>query len=107
MDILLSYLFSADNKEAYKEVYAIGLSGMFDSPLYAVGDTVTQILRQQYGETGVTCLMALPPQYFFAAYNQALRKGEGNDVPVPLGESTARTLELLGISVATLQTCIE
>jgi hypothetical protein len=78
LEIMTTYLSQETGADAFDTVYNIGASGLFDSPLYAIGDEMTSQLREHYGAEATVCIMRLPPNYFFVAYQSAVA-GAGID----------------------------
>ncbi|WP_375201596.1 DUF5700 domain-containing putative Zn-dependent protease [Hyphococcus sp.] len=74
LNIAFFYLSNSGDEEASHKVKAIGLSGFFDSPFYAIGAGMTRIIDGAYGRDALLCLMAAPPEQFFLAYDRAAQE---------------------------------
>lgn len=106
LEVLSAYLAENDDPEAFSKAYTIGASGLFDSPLYAVGEEMTQLLRQHYGDQAVVCLMSLPPSYYFRAYDQLTSSRMDQGEIIRLGQEVITALNTSELIERKLRDCI-
>lgn len=68
-DALLNQLTTNPSEKKYQQVYNIGLSGAFDSPLYSVGAHIVQTVEKTKGRQFLTCLLKNNPLALFGEYD--------------------------------------
>ncbi len=74
LNMAFFYLSKSGDPEASQKTEAIGLSGFFDSPFYAIGAGMTRVIDSAYGRDALLCLMAATPEQFFLAYDRAAQE---------------------------------
>jgi Putative zinc dependent peptidase (DUF5700) len=77
-------------------LYNIGLSGMYQSPLYYVGYHMIKLIEKYSGREELIALLKKPPNKLILAYNELCikHKNVDNDF-ITLSKSTIEVLELL------------
>ncbi|MEO1100909.1 MAG: DUF5700 domain-containing putative Zn-dependent protease [Pseudomonadota bacterium] len=106
LDMMVAYLEAGDSEDAYKKVYTIGASGLFDAPLYAIGDMMVSAVRARFGAEAVVCLMALPANHFVLAYERAVQAGDGDEDHLAMPGNVLAIAEALGIDEVRLTACL-
>jgi hypothetical protein len=69
-----------DNGFTFNEVYSIGFSGGWDSPLYFVGYYIGKAIENYKGRKYLVETLKKPPSEFFRAYIELYREKEGDDL---------------------------
>ncbi len=106
LETLLVHLSTNDDDATYQKAYSIGVSGMFDSPLYSVGEEVTRVLVSRYSHEVITCLMKLPPQSFFVPYERSASADQSDIKTIALPKGVSDTLHNLSFSESSLRSCM-
>lgn len=107
LDMMVVYLQASGRGDAYRRVYAIGASGLFDSPLYAIGDMMVSTIRTRFGAEAAVCLMRLPANHFVLAYGRAVEAGGVEDDAMPVPGKVLAEAEALGVDEAGMAACLD
>ncbi len=89
-----SLMFRAahDGEADYKDLYSLGFSGTWGSPLYFVGYRMSQVIARYEGRTKLSSYLAQPPGSFFADYMAACDAHPEDAQCVKFDAPTTRTL---------------
>ena len=106
LELMVAYLKQPTDPNAFDKVYAIGASGVFDSPLYAIGETMTSELRTRHGDQATVCVMSMPQNYFFVAYDRAVMSVSDSALAYPLPAAVRDAVYSMAIDEAELSACL-
>jgi len=106
MELMVAYLKQSTDQNAFDKVYSIGASGVFDSPLYAIGETMTSQLRVRHGDQASVCIMSMPRNYFFVAYDRAVKPALDSALDYPLPAAVRDAVCSMAIDEAKLSACL-
>jgi len=106
LEILAAHLQANDTPESYAKAYSIGASGLFDSPFYAIGDHMTETLVEHYGDKATVCVIQLPANHFFAAYDKAIQKIGNDHDAIPPADAIMEAVQTNDIDRRALKVCL-
>jgi hypothetical protein len=81
-----------DGEADYKELYSLGFSGTWGSPLYFVGYRMSQVIARYGGRNKLASYLAQPSGSFFADYMAACDAHPEDSQCVKFDAPTTRTL---------------
>lgn len=77
---LLLYRAYNDPSVEYSQLYSIGFSGTWDSPLYFVGYHMGKVIEKYKGKNAVKALIGAPPSQFFNEYVEIYNRQNGPEI---------------------------
>ena len=88
----LMFRAAHDGEADYKELYSLGFSGAWGSPLDFVGYRMAQVIARYGGRGRLAAYLAQPSGAFFADYMAACDSHPGESLCVKFDHETTRTL---------------
>lgn len=88
----LMFRAARDGDAEYRELYNLGFSAAWGSPLYFVGYRMAQVIARYSGRARLAAYLAQPPGTFFADYMATCDMHRSDSLCVRFDAQTARTL---------------